>query len=334
MKNLLKSDEKGFTLIELLIVIGIIAILLAIALVAINPGEQFAKANNVRRTHDLKQILSAIQQNMIDSRGPFSCVAGDLPTSTTTCMGDSGQDPTGRCSDYYDICDCLVFDYLPQMPVDPQYGLWENCSNYNTQYTIQQASLILGAPWAELGETIGTMLPGEITVKIPSNGGNGGNGTEYEVWQSCGTGTLNSSSFNNYSMGYKFVPTIDITVTKLCGRWPSGTGDDERIVTLQNASFSVMATTSITISDGNWDCRALSSPEPLTASSIYYVSEYGTGFYMQSGAGLPKDCGGASGDDVYIESSCFQSNASGGFTSPACTITTTMYGQADIIFTY
>ena len=48
-----RTFKKGFTLIELLVVIGILAVLLTIVLIAINPGRQFAQANNTKRRSDV-----------------------------------------------------------------------------------------------------------------------------------------------------------------------------------------------------------------------------------------------------------------------------------------
>ena len=59
----------GFTLIELLVVIGILGILLAIVLIAINPAAQFAQANNTARTNDVNTILNAVHQYAADHKG-------------------------------------------------------------------------------------------------------------------------------------------------------------------------------------------------------------------------------------------------------------------------
>lgn len=57
----LKLNIKGFTLVELILVIGIIAILFTIALIVLNPIEQFHKANDTKRKSDLAQIQRGLE---------------------------------------------------------------------------------------------------------------------------------------------------------------------------------------------------------------------------------------------------------------------------------
>ena len=54
--------KKGFTLVELLVVIGVIGILMAVVLVAVNPARQFAAARDAQRRSDLYSITNAIYQ--------------------------------------------------------------------------------------------------------------------------------------------------------------------------------------------------------------------------------------------------------------------------------
>ena len=108
------ARNKGFTLIEILVVIGIIAILAAVVVIAINPARQFAQARNSQRTSNVNTILNGIGQNMADNKGVLMCggSAYYFPTGTTT-IGTSGKD----------LAPCLVPTYIASgIPQDPIGG--------------------------------------------------------------------------------------------------------------------------------------------------------------------------------------------------------------------
>lgn len=111
MDKLFKKNEtnKGFTLIEILVVIGIIAILAAIVLIAINPARQFAQANNTQRNSNVNAILNAVGQWMVDNNGE---VPPGIPEGDPEVDADYGVIDN-------DLCSALVPTYLPAMPTDP-----------------------------------------------------------------------------------------------------------------------------------------------------------------------------------------------------------------------
>jgi len=133
------TPKKGFTLIELLVVIGIIVILMAAAIVAINPFRQFAMANNAARWSGTTTIMNAISQRIVDNKGKVNyddpnfavtdCPAtgDDIPTTATVMGSGTGQ---------YNICSGLVPTYVGVLPQDPQTGSYTDCTTYNTAYNI------------------------------------------------------------------------------------------------------------------------------------------------------------------------------------------------------
>jgi prepilin-type N-terminal cleavage/methylation domain-containing protein len=106
------KKNAGFTLIELLVVIGILGILLAIVLIAINPSRQFAQANNTKRSSDVTAILNAISQYRADNHGK-------LPTGMPAPAASPVPVAIGGAVGGADICLDIVTNYISMLPQDP-----------------------------------------------------------------------------------------------------------------------------------------------------------------------------------------------------------------------
>ena len=155
--------KSGFTLLEILLVVGIIAILAGIVIVAINPSKQLATARNLQRTIALREINKAMQQYYIDNfYYPTS-----TPTTTLTEICDTGSNPYPAsgvtCTNLVNLS-ALVPNYLPAIPVDPS-GASSTLSfipkayaaTGGTGYKVMKSTTnqtVLTAPLAELSQFI------------------------------------------------------------------------------------------------------------------------------------------------------------------------------------
>lgn len=113
-------ERSGFSLIELMLVVGIIAILAAIVIVAINPIENLYVARDAERQAHLDEILTAVYQYAVDHNGNFPLELKEQEQEICT----------------YDLkCDGVVLTslkdkYLPVVPYDPLADRQKGGTNY------------------------------------------------------------------------------------------------------------------------------------------------------------------------------------------------------------
>lgn len=129
---MIRSSRRGFTLIELLLVIGIIAILASIVIVAINPTKQLGDARDAQRRSDVNTLLNAVYQYAIDNNGTLP---GSIST-TATEICRATTDPASCIADNGINLRMLSGAYLVSIPADPQAP----STSTGTHYTVRQDS--------------------------------------------------------------------------------------------------------------------------------------------------------------------------------------------------
>lgn len=131
--------NRGFTLIELLVVIGIIAILIAVVAIAVNPGRQFGQARDTQRRSDISAVLSAVYQYAADNNGNLPSAITSTPTNIGTNSG------------LVNLTSDLAPTYLSVIPQDPATA----CNQGNTCYVIFRS-----------GNRVTASATGEIVTNI------------------------------------------------------------------------------------------------------------------------------------------------------------------------
>lgn len=175
------NKKNGFTLIELLIVIGIVAILLGIVLVAVNPASQFGKANDAERKSELGAILGAVYQFQTSpsARGALpQCTVNGVPTAIPDCdgAGTGGYDGAiqlGTAATNYDCTAALVPNYLREIPIDPTSTYNASATGYSIckQDVAGVSRVFVIAPGTEVfTDDGGCQVPGTTTATMCISG--------------------------------------------------------------------------------------------------------------------------------------------------------------------
>ncbi|MEI6191118.1 MAG: prepilin-type N-terminal cleavage/methylation domain-containing protein [bacterium] len=227
----MQTKKSGFTLLEILLVVGIIAVLAGIVIVAINPSKQLAQVRNTQRKSDLKQIYNAITQYYIDNSSYPStistttlnevCNTGSVASTTTALNGAS-------CGTLANLSN-LVPTYLTAIPSDPTgtssllsliptayAATIATGTGYQVVYNPYTKKIDLNAPIAEIGQTINIGASSFISYQENADVVSAKTSFYQQVTYNKPSGALNSSRWlvkhgtsDPYYISFNSSPAID-----------------------------------------------------------------------------------------------------------------------------
>ncbi|MDI6734234.1 MAG: prepilin-type N-terminal cleavage/methylation domain-containing protein [Patescibacteria group bacterium] len=193
-----QTNEKGFTLIELIITIAILAVLVTVLVVAINPAEQLQRSRDTKRVGDLEALKTALNLYLaqatttINLGGGNACVGSTtirLYTNTTGAIATSSTFcPTCTTVNASTSQTVGAAGWMPAridqtpggapisiLPLDPTNGT----GNSGTYYYSYICDVTGGVKNYELGATLESTY---FTSDLDIDGTDGGNqNTRYEV---------------------------------------------------------------------------------------------------------------------------------------------------------
>lgn len=152
--------QKGFTLVELLVTIGLVAILLTITLVALNPEKQFKSAREAKRMADVSTLLNAVSQYVSDHKTenvfPADNISRYIAAGEYKGKWDLSPDPVQQPN--INLCSLLVPTYTANLPSDPILETEvPNCENFDTGYMLTispEGRITISAPFSEVNPIV------------------------------------------------------------------------------------------------------------------------------------------------------------------------------------
>jgi len=124
------SSHAGFTLIELLVATGIIAVLMTVVIVAVNPFRMFAAAQQTKRSSDVSTLGKSLDTYLVSMKGVVPTQMYPLNTPKPIAKNSGGPEA--------DLCG-LLSTHIAGLPIDPNSpgSIVKDCgSTYSTGYSV------------------------------------------------------------------------------------------------------------------------------------------------------------------------------------------------------